>query len=689
MEPGMQLAQYRIVRRIGAGGMAEVFLAQKTGAAGFSRQVAIKTIIAAGAAQESIGLFLDEARVASNLQHANIVQTLDLGFENDTLFIAMEYVPGPPLSRVIKELKDRGEFMPPTMIAYIGAKVANALDFAHRRVTTAQGQTLNLVHRDISPQNILVSRTGIIKLMDFGVARASIQMHKTRTGQVRGKAAYMAPEQVRAQALDGRTDMFALGLVLYEMLSAYRPFQRQNEIASMRAIIGEDVPPLSDRNPDVPPALEAVVMRCLRRAPDERYAHCGELEAALLHTVRNERLAQMDEQIVALLERLFGEEKFADEMPEVEAWQPTMASVDTPHSPRLKLPKSELSPTIAAMLGQTPQTPQPPVIAPMPEPLMQSGPQARGFTQAPQRSMPPGGFAPGAPGQGGLPPPVPPGTPPHAVAYDPSTGILYDAQGQPIEGVNMGTPERAFTPGSLASGSAVSGSNLRIPLSSNGQMQGMLSGTASALSPYSLSSMQGMTPASSPSIVTTTSSNLKLVVAVLASFLAGICLMVLLRDGDGGGARSHPLPSSHPSPTLPGARAVPASAAPALITQQAPSPTPQEAAPPEAPQPSPRDTPRETPRESPREVARERPRESGRPRSTPVAEAPAATEAPQPALDRAKITERALALKSRASAAGQNELAGKLGSLVNDMLVGRDPTPADAELVRSAEKSLP
>jgi serine/threonine-protein kinase len=224
-----------------------------------------------------MGLFLDEARVASNLAHANIVQTLDLGLESDTLFIAMEYVPGPPLSRVIKELKDRGRLLPPHLVAYIGAKMAHALDFAHRRVTTAQGQPLALVHRDISPQNILVSRSGIVKLMDFGVARASIQMHKTKTGQVRGKAAYMAPEQVRAQALDGRTDMFALGLVLYEMLTAYRPFQRNNEIASMRAIIGEDVPPLADRNPDVPPELAAAVARCLRRPPDERYAHCGEL----------------------------------------------------------------------------------------------------------------------------------------------------------------------------------------------------------------------------------------------------------------------------------------------------------------------------------------------------------------------------------------------------------------------------
>ncbi len=658
MQAGTQLAQYRIVRRIGAGGMAEVFLAQKTGAAGFSRQVAIKTIIAAGAAQESIGLFLDEARVAANLQHANIVQTLDLGFENDTLFIAMEYVPGPPLSRVIKELKDRGRLLPTPLVAYIGAKVANALDFAHRRVTTSQGQALALVHRDISPQNILVSRTGIVKLMDFGVARASIQMHKTRTGQVRGKAAYMAPEQVRAQALDGRTDMFALGLVLYEMLSAYRPFQRQNEIASMRAIIGEDVPPLADRNPDVPPDLEAVVMRCLRRAPDERFAHCGELESALLETIRAKRISAMEQELVDLLEELFGKEQFSDEMSEVEAWQPTMASVDTPVTPRFKVPGSGLSPTIAAMLGQTPQTP---VAAPMPELMDASPPNGvgpRAFTQAPQRTPP-------APFNTQGPQPLPNNLPTNAVAYDPSTGVLYDAQGMPIENVNMATP-----------GSLPSATNLRMTVGSNGQMQGMLSGTANALSPYSLSSVQGgMTPASSPSITTSSGSNLKLVVAVLASFLAGICLMVLLRDGEGE-TTSHPLPTP--------------SAPPAAQVKLAATPPSSPAAQPATASAQPTPEPSREPLPSPRETSR--PRETARPRPTLVESVTgeaAPKETAKPVLDRAKLTERALTLKARATAANQHELAQKLAAVATDLIVGRDPTPADAELIRSAEKSLP
>lgn len=646
MQPGTQLAQYRIIRRIGAGGMAEVFLAQQTGVAGFSRQVAIKTIIAAGASQESMGLFLDEARVASNLAHANIVQTLDLGLESDTLFIAMEYVPGPPLSRVIKELKDRGRLLPPHLVAYIGAKMANALDFAHRRVTTAQGQPLALVHRDISPQNILVSRSGIVKLMDFGVARASIQMHKTKTGQVRGKAAYMAPEQVRAQALDGRTDMFALGLVLYEMLTAYRPFQRNNEIASMRAIIGEDVPPLADRNPDVPPELAAAVMRCLRRPPDERYAHCGELEDALLRTIRTHRGSALEHELVSVLEELFGTEQFSDELPEVEAWQPTMANMDAPDTP--KLPKLPWTPEMVALIHQTPQTPQ---AAPMHEPVGEPAPP-RGYTQPPQRTPPPAAFTQ-----------PPQRTPPPATPEHLDAGLTPDAL----------SPQRSLTPGSLAAG------NLRLTVSSNGQMHGLLSSTNNGLSPYSLPSM---TPASSPSITTTVGGNghLKLVIAVLASFLAGILLMVVLRDGE----PARPAPSApEVSPEAPRAITPPSTPTPTPAATAAATPAPS-ASPPatvgEAPPPGPSRLPQPT--RSPR----------GRTPEAHAAASPVASPDPSPtaapALDKAQLGRQAMTLKSRAEASGNTELAKKLGELFQDLALGRDPTPADAELVRAAERAL-
>jgi len=624
----MQLAQYRIVRRIGAGGMAEVFLAQSTGAAGFSRNVAIKTIIAAGAAQESIGLFLDEARVAATLSHANIIQTLDLGFENDTLFIAMEYVPGPPLSRIVKELKDRGRTMPPHLVAHIGAKVANALDFAHRRVKTAQGQALAMVHRDISPQNILVSRSGVIKLMDFGVARASIQMHKTKTGQVRGKAAYMAPEQVRAQALDGRTDMFALGLVMYEMLTAYRPFQRNNEIASMRAIIGEDVPPITDRNPDVPAPLGEVIHKALRRVPDERWAHCGEMEDQLLKTIKSHRSSSLDEELVQLLVELFGQENFADDLPDVEAWQPTRASMDTPVTPRFKVPGSGLSPEIAAMLGQTPQTP---VAVPMPELNGINTPSAtavpRAFTQAPQR-LPPG--------------------------YNPQTAPQMMGEGSNPNGTLQ---------------------NGMMQMNSTGQIQGMLSGTAPVLSPYSLQSVPGMTPASSPSLTTAgQSGNLRLVVAVLSSFLAGIALMLFLRNTEPPEAESHPLPTGAPQPSI-GAPSAP-SVAPSASKSAEPSATPNATLAPRTPKPSSRPSPSASSVVSAAPLATESPKPS----------APAST---KPAVNRETLMASAITLKSKAQARGNAELAGKLGTVANDLMMGKEPTPAMITLIKESERELP
>jgi serine/threonine protein kinase len=361
LETGSQLGPYRLLRRIGAGGMAEVFLAQRIGAEGFARTVAVKTILALGAEEEGVGLFLDEARVASYLEHAAIVQTVDLGFENDTLFIVMEYVPGPALSRMIRDLKKSNRFLSAPVVAYIGARVASALDYAWNRAAAPDGKYLRLVHRDISPQNILITRTGNVKLTDFGVARASVQTHKTRTGQVRGKAAYMAPEQVRAGTLDGRTDIFALALVLYEALTGVRAFQRKTDIMSMRAILTDEMPPIRDANPNVPDELIAVLKKATSKKPDERYQSAAELGDALQKTYRMHSEAGIEAEIVSVINDLFGEEQFGSGESGVEAWQPTIAaqaaqgegSHPTPH----RISANRLSPKIAAMLQQQQSAP--------------------------------------------------------------------------------------------------------------------------------------------------------------------------------------------------------------------------------------------------------------------------------------------------------------------------------------------
>lgn len=357
MEPSENtLQEYILVRRLGAGGMAEVFLAKKKGAAGFARHVAVKTILADNTPMDSIQLFLDEAKVASHLRHSGIVQTLDLGLENETLFIAMEYIDGPTLSRLIYDLKKMGGLLPWPIVAYIGAKVANALDYAHRRATDNQGQLLSLVHRDISPQNILLTRGGLIKLSDFGVARASIQMHKTKTGQVRGKAAYMAPEQVRAKSLDGRTDMFALALVLYEALTGFRPFHRKTDIESMRAVLGDKTTPIRELNSTVPDELERILAQCLQKDPEKRFSNCQELENALLNCNQSIRESDIIAKISEIMSDVFGSPSqghLQDDVP-AEPWHPTvkltaLGSVEQP-IPQ-KLMEGEISGEIAKLLS--------------------------------------------------------------------------------------------------------------------------------------------------------------------------------------------------------------------------------------------------------------------------------------------------------------------------------------------------
>jgi serine/threonine protein kinase len=638
---GTQLSQYRIVRRIGAGGMAEVFLAQVSGAAGFTRPVAIKTILAAGAPQESITLFLDEARVASILHHASIVQTLDLGYENETLFIVMEYVPGPPLSRVIHELKVRGRTLPPHVTAYVGAKIAAALDFAHRRVMTASGQPLNLVHRDVSPQNILVTRAGMVKLTDFGVARASIQTHRTKTGQVRGKAAYMAPEQVRAQPLDGRTDMFALGLVLYEALTTTRAFQRKSEIASMRAIINEDVPPIHDRNPDVPKDLAEVITRTLRRPKEERYANCGELEEALMRTIRQLRHSAIEDELSSLLVELFGDEQFTDSMPAVEGWQPTLISGSTPVLPRTKLPSGSLSPELAQLLGQTPPTPITPASSTGGSPL-----------RAPL-DPPPGAVT------------QPPLRPP------PGADLKSDAARLRVTVPSRELPHQLPGTIPLPTPPAIPG------LTPSGSSAPATSSMASPISVPSLTQIPSITHplATQPMLSGPPDRGRAKTIAWITGGGAALALAAIVASRL----------ATPPEPIEAPVGAEPKASTPRAVVAQPPPKIAQELPPPRRePEPAPEARPieeRRPPKQrEPRETRAKEPkeREAARPPPPP----PSARRQ----VDKSTLVARVLSLKKRATA--QPELQKKLGDLANDLLIGREASPEDLELVERAEQML-
>ncbi|NMO15912.1 serine/threonine protein kinase [Pyxidicoccus fallax] len=272
------LGRYFLHERLGVGGMAEVFRATYSPEGGIERTVAVKRILPAYAEDpQFIALFRREAELGSLLQHPNIVQMLDVGRLENTHFIAMEYVDGLSL----RQLLDGHGPLPPHAVAFLGAELAAALDYVHRR-TSRDGVPLNLVHRDINPPNILLSRIGDVKLSDFGIARAINHASVTRLGHVRGKADYMAPEQLMGEPLDGRVDLFALGLTLHEALTGRRVLVGPEETsrASIQATI-EGLPPPSVLRPELPPELDAVVMSLLRLRPEDRPPRGSEVEERL------------------------------------------------------------------------------------------------------------------------------------------------------------------------------------------------------------------------------------------------------------------------------------------------------------------------------------------------------------------------------------------------------------------------
>ncbi|WP_148273481.1 serine/threonine-protein kinase [Stigmatella aurantiaca] len=274
------MGKYLLHERIGTGGMAEVYRATYCPEGGFEKQVALKRILPHFADDAGfVSLFRREAELCSTLHHPNIVQVFDLGRHANTYFLAMEYVDGLPLSTLLRALG--GRKLPPSAVAFIGAELASALDYLHRR-TGRTGEPLHLVHRDLNPPNVLLSRLGEVKLSDFGIARDAARAQLTVVGTVRGKLGYMAPEQVLAQPLDGRMDLFALGLTLHEALTGRRLLEGEGEGPLMLAVMEQELKPPSHFRPEVSPALDAVVMRLLERDVNRRPATSGEVRQQLL-----------------------------------------------------------------------------------------------------------------------------------------------------------------------------------------------------------------------------------------------------------------------------------------------------------------------------------------------------------------------------------------------------------------------
>ncbi|RKG70522.1 serine/threonine protein kinase [Corallococcus sp. CA054B] len=298
--------RYAVLRRVAVGGMGEIFLARQVGVSGFERPVILKSLLPDLLEHDgSVEMFLDEARVAAHLNHPNVVSLYEVGAWQGTFYIAMEYIEGENLGRLAKAAARAGTPLPHRVCAQMIRDAALGLDHAHH-ARDSQGASLELVHRDISPQNIMVRLDGVTKVVDFGVAKATIRASRTRTGVLKGKLRYMSPEQVRNEPVSGTSDQFALGVVLWELCTR-RPFiDTDNPAEAMRRIALAAVPRPSQFVEGLSPLLEQIILRMLHRAPGQRFARCADVARAL-QVYLDETPETPEESVPAVVTRLVGD----------------------------------------------------------------------------------------------------------------------------------------------------------------------------------------------------------------------------------------------------------------------------------------------------------------------------------------------------------------------------------------------
>ncbi|MCA9550812.1 MAG: serine/threonine protein kinase [Myxococcales bacterium] len=281
-----QIGRYQVLGILGTGGMAEVLLARVVGPSGFQRPVVIKRILPHLARAEHFrNMFLDEARIVAGISHQNVVHVHELCQDDGELFMVMEYLEGESAAGLARRLSSKRKLLSFGLAAHIVAEAADGLHAAHN-LRDPSGRFQNLVHRDVSPANIFVSYDGGVKILDFGIAVAADRVARTEAGQVKGKYAYMSPEQCRGKALDRRSDIFSLGTVLYEISTCRRLFKRDSDMLTLQAICAEAVVPPSELVANYPAALEAVVMKALAKDKADRYQSALEMRRELLEVSR-------------------------------------------------------------------------------------------------------------------------------------------------------------------------------------------------------------------------------------------------------------------------------------------------------------------------------------------------------------------------------------------------------------------
>jgi serine/threonine protein kinase len=306
-QPTLRFGKYLLVERLGRGGMAEVWKAKILGPAGFQRTVVVKRILPHLAEDPHfVQMFVSEARLSARLSHANIVHVYELGDVDGEYFICMEYVRGRDLVSVMRAHLMRA--IPPAGLgAFVVREVCRALSYAHA-LTDDDGRPLRLIHRDVSPSNVMLSFDGSVKLLDFGIAKALSEAseNKTQTGTLKGKFGYMSPEQVEGKEIDHRTDLFAAGIMLHEVLTGRRLFKGQTDIQTIAMVRESNIQPPSTFNPQVPPELDRVCMKALARSLDDRFQRCDEMAFELDSVVH--QLKWGSERVAGMLKELFPDE---------------------------------------------------------------------------------------------------------------------------------------------------------------------------------------------------------------------------------------------------------------------------------------------------------------------------------------------------------------------------------------------
>jgi serine/threonine protein kinase len=269
--------RYRVIEKLESGGMAEVFRAESEGLQGFKKQVAIKRVLPhLSEKKKFISMFLDEARLSAHLTHSNCVQVFDIGVGDNAYFIVMEFVDGANLKSITESLKRQGKEFPVAYAAFIALEICKGLSYAHE-LRDPSGQDLHIVHRDMSPPNVLITKYGEIKIVDFGLAKANSQLERSEPGIIKGKFSYLSPEAAMGQDVDARTDIFAVGIILWELLTGQRLFMGDSDFQTVKKVQQAHVPSAAGLNPGVPADLDRILAKALARDPNARYRTAREL----------------------------------------------------------------------------------------------------------------------------------------------------------------------------------------------------------------------------------------------------------------------------------------------------------------------------------------------------------------------------------------------------------------------------